>query len=211
MFLVTSAPGRSYLLCDVATFPGHSAALSVLTAAYMVQPALSWPERSGVQVAIIPARYQSSRFPGKPLALIAGKPMIQRTWDQAKSATTLTDVYVATDDDRIRETCEEFGAKVLMTSPNCPNGTARCAEAALALGSQFDLVLNIQGDEPLLEPAVIDAVVRTLQEAPQDVRALLDLLEVLACVQTQTTLCNTAEVHLYTSPLHACQHGVVTR
>jgi 3-deoxy-manno-octulosonate cytidylyltransferase (CMP-KDO synthetase) len=161
-------------LCDVETFPGHSAALSVLTAAYMVQPAPSWPERSGVQVAIIPARYQSSRFPGKPLALIAGKPMIQRTWDQAKSATTLTDVYVATDDDRIRETCEEFGAKVLMTSPNCPNGTARCAEAALALGSQFDLVLNIQGDEPLLEPAVIDAVVRTLQEAPQDVRALLD-------------------------------------
>jgi CMP-2-keto-3-deoxyoctulosonic acid synthetase len=121
-------------------------------------------------VAIIPARYASSRFPGKPLANIAGKPMIQRTYEQAKEATSLSDVYVATDDDRIKEVCEKVGAKVLMTSPDCPNGTARCAEAARQLQGQFDLVLNIQGDEPLLEPVVIDAVVATLQEAPRDVR-----------------------------------------
>ena len=133
------------------------------------------PPKGCIQVAIIPARYESSRFPGKPLVEIAGKLMIQRTWEQACAATCVTEVYVATDDDRIKDACDKFGAKVIMTSKDCPNGTARCAEAARKLPAKYDLVLNVQGDEPLLEPAVMNAVVQTLQDAPDEVRLFVRL------------------------------------
>ncbi|BAT89529.1 hypothetical protein LR48_Vigan08g017400 [Vigna angularis] len=120
-------------------------------------------------LAIIPARYASSRFPGKPLVQILGKPMIQRTWERAKLAATLDHVVVATDDEKIADCCRQFGADVIMTSESCKNGTERCNEALQKLGKNYDIVVNIQGDEPLIEPEIIDGVVKALQAAPDAV------------------------------------------
>lgn len=122
-----------------------------------------------VQVGVIPARYQSSRFPGKPLVNIAGKPMIVRTWEQAMKATKLNKVVVATDDERIAKVCRDHGADVVMTDEDIPNGTERCAQAVERLGGGFDICVNIQGDEPLIEPEIIDAVVDALQKSPDAV------------------------------------------
>ncbi|KAL7243754.1 hypothetical protein ACSBR1_016054 [Camellia fascicularis] len=120
-------------------------------------------------VGIIPARYASSRFQGKPLVPILCKPMIQRTWERAKLATTLDQLVVATDDEKIAECCRGFGADVIMTSESCRNGTERCNEALQKLQKSFDIVVNIQGDEPLIEPEIIDGVVKALQAAPDAV------------------------------------------
>ncbi|KAG5546260.1 hypothetical protein RHGRI_018435 [Rhododendron griersonianum] len=120
-------------------------------------------------VGIIPARFASSRFQGKPLVQILGKPMIQRTWERAKMATTLDQVVVATDDEKIAECCRGFGADVIMTSESCRNGTERCNEALQKLEKKYDVVVNIQGDEPLIEPEVIDGIVKALQAAPDAV------------------------------------------
>lgn len=120
-------------------------------------------------VGIIPARYASSRFEGKPLVNILGKPMIQRTWERAKLASTLDHIVVATDDERIAECCRGFGADVIMTSESCRNGTERCNEALQKLDKKYDVVVNIQGDEPLIEPEIIDGIVKALQAAPDAV------------------------------------------
>ncbi|XP_022142727.1 3-deoxy-manno-octulosonate cytidylyltransferase, mitochondrial [Momordica charantia] len=120
-------------------------------------------------VGIIPARFASSRFEGKPLVEILGKPMIQRTWERAKMATTLDCVVVATDDAKIEQCCKGFGADVVMTSESCRNGTERCNEALQKLEKKYDIVVNIQGDEPLIEPEIIDGVVKALQAAPDAV------------------------------------------
>ncbi|CAL0303776.1 unnamed protein product [Lupinus luteus] len=120
-------------------------------------------------VGIIPARFASSRFQGKPLVQILGKPMIQRTWERAKLAATLDHVVVATDDERIADCCRKFGADVIMTSESCRNGTERCNEALQKLGKKYDVVVNIQGDEPLIEPEIVDGVVKALQAAPDAV------------------------------------------
>jgi 3-deoxy-manno-octulosonate cytidylyltransferase (CMP-KDO synthetase) len=107
---------------------------------------------------IIPARYASSRFPGKPLALIGKKPMIQRVYEQASKKLGL--VYVATDDKRIYDTVTNFGGNVLMTSAEHQSGTDRCAEAVNKImaetGLMIDIVLNIQGDEPFIKPEQIE-------------------------------------------------------
>lgn len=116
-------------------------------------------------IAFIPARYASSRFPGKPLALIAGKPMIQHTYERAQSCSELSDVYVATDDDRIADCVHLFGGKALMTAASHCSGTDRIAEAALQVGlADEDLVVNIQGDQPSFQPSVITDMVRPLME-----------------------------------------------
>lgn len=120
-------------------------------------------------MGIIPARFASTRFEGKPLVQILGKPMIQRTWERAKLASTLDSVVVATDDERIAECCRGFGADVIMTSESCKNGTERCNEALQKLKKDYDIVVNIQGDEPLIEPDIIDGIVRALQGAPDAV------------------------------------------
>lgn len=120
-------------------------------------------------VGIIPARFASSRFQGKPLVPILGKPMIQRTWERAKLAASLDHVVVATDDEKIAECCRGFGADVIMTSESCRNGTERCNEALQKLDKKYDIVVNIQGDEPLIEPEIIDGVVKALQAAPDAV------------------------------------------
>ena len=106
-------------------------------------------------IAIIPARYASTRFPGKPLALIGGKPMIQRVYEQASSCQQLAQVVVATDDERIRRTVEDFGGQVMMTRSDHISGTDRIAEVAENL-PDADVILNIQGDEPFVHVAQLD-------------------------------------------------------
>ncbi len=112
-------------------------------------------------VGIVPARYASTRFPGKSLALIAGKPLIQHVVERCQKAKSLSEVIVATDDSRIADTAKKF-CRVEMTRPEHPSGTDRIAEAAARCAC--DAVVNIQGDEPLIDPAVIDAVAGALAQ-----------------------------------------------
>ncbi|MFZ5562571.1 MAG: 3-deoxy-manno-octulosonate cytidylyltransferase [Thermodesulfobacteriota bacterium] len=117
--------------------------------------------------AIIPSRYGSTRFAGKPLASIAGVPMIQRVYEQTKQALCVTDIAVATDDRRIAEAVARFGGNPLMTSESCRSGTDRAAEAAAQLGlAPEDIVVNIQGDQPLIAPQTIDETVAPLLSDP---------------------------------------------
>ncbi len=114
-------------------------------------------------VGLIPARYGSTRFPGKPLALLHNKPMIQHVYERAKQSKILEGVVVATDDERIKACVEGFGGQAVMTSSDHSCGTERLAEAASLLRlSDNDIVVNIQGDQPLIEPAVIEELVRPL-------------------------------------------------
>ena len=116
-------------------------------------------------VGLIPARYRASRFPGKPLALIAGMSMIQRVWRGARGAKSLERVIVATDDARIADACRGFGAEVALTRADHASGTDRIAE--VAAGLDCDVVVNVQGDEPLIEGFAIDAVVAALADDPE--------------------------------------------
>jgi len=116
-------------------------------------------------LGVLPARWGSTRFPGKPLHLIAGKPLIQHVWERCKQATQLDEIVIATDDERIREAVIAFGGKVVMTSPLHPTGTDRIAEAARAFPQATHLI-NIQGDEPLIDPALIDALAAAMAADP---------------------------------------------
>lgn len=107
-------------------------------------------------IGIIPARYASTRFPAKPLAMLGGKPVIQRVYEQV--AGVLDDVCVATDDERIEKAVEAFGGKVVMTSVNHKSGTDRCYEAYCKAGKGYDVVVNIQGDEPFIQRSQLEAV-----------------------------------------------------
>lgn len=110
-------------------------------------------------VAIIPARYASTRLEGKPLADIGGKPMIQRVYEQAAKARLVSAVAVATDDERIYKAVLSFGGTAVMTSVAHRSGTDRVSEAASILGKTADVIVNVQGDEPLIEPTAIDAAI----------------------------------------------------
>lgn len=107
-------------------------------------------------IGIIPARYASTRFPGKPLELLGGKPMIQRVYEQVEGV--LDEVYVATDDERIQAAVIAFGGKVVMTSAAHKSGTDRCYEAYTKVGQGYDVVVNIQGDEPFIQPEQLETV-----------------------------------------------------
>jgi len=113
-------------------------------------------------VGIIPARWSSSRFPGKPLHLIAGKPLLLHVWERCRRARKLDSVIIATDDMRIANAAFEWGAEVALTSRRHHSGTDRIAEVAKK-AKQFAFVINIQGDEPLVDPALIDSLVETLR------------------------------------------------
>lgn len=113
-------------------------------------------------LGVIPARYASTRFPGKPLIDIAGQSMIMRVYRQAAKASLLTSVVVATDDKRIGDEVEKNKGKVILTSKDHTNGTERCAEVLSKLNETFDYVINIQGDEPLIDPAQINALAAIL-------------------------------------------------
>ncbi len=116
-------------------------------------------------IGILPARWGSTRFPGKPLHIIAGKPLIQHVWERCKSATSLSALLVATDDERIAAAVTAFGGKAVMTSPDHPTGTDRLAEAVTAIPHATH-VLNIQGDEPLIDPDLIDGLAHALIDDP---------------------------------------------
>jgi 3-deoxy-manno-octulosonate cytidylyltransferase (CMP-KDO synthetase) len=121
-------------------------------------------------LGIIPARYASTRFPGKPLALIAGKPLIERVVERCRQAKSLSEIIVATDDPRIAEAARKF-CRVEMTRADHPSGSDRIAEVASRC--ECDAVVNIQGDEPLIEPAVIDAVATALAQTEMSTAATL--------------------------------------
>jgi 3-deoxy-manno-octulosonate cytidylyltransferase (CMP-KDO synthetase) len=137
--------------------------------------------------AVIPCRYESTRFEGKPLALISGKPMIQHVYERAVMSHKVDEVVVATDDRRICKVVEQFNGRVVMTSVDNRSGTDRVAEAAESLGlAMDDIVINVQGDQPMIAPASLDAVAAPLVEDP--------LLEM-------STLACTISDHLeYTNP-----------
>ncbi|QSR89060.1 3-deoxy-manno-octulosonate cytidylyltransferase [Methylacidiphilum caldifontis] len=115
-------------------------------------------------IVVIPARWGSSRFPGKPLALLGKKPLIQWAWERAMECKTITKVIVATDDQRIAEVVNKFGGEVVMTQPNHPSGTDRVAEVATLY--QADVFVNFQGDEPFLPGKEIDRLIDQMDEAP---------------------------------------------
>jgi 3-deoxy-manno-octulosonate cytidylyltransferase (CMP-KDO synthetase) len=126
-------------------------------------------------VLFIPARYASTRYPGKPLALLrqadgTQKSLIEMTWEAAQTIRGVDAIYVATDDERIAEAARGFGADVVMTSEACENGTARCADALRVLGETPDLVVNLQGDAPLTPPWFVEALIaRMAEDASVDV------------------------------------------
>lgn len=115
-------------------------------------------------LGVIPARFASSRFPGKALVTLKDKPILQHVWEKASLACTLTRVLIATDDERIYRAALDFGAEVVMTSPHHLSGTDRVSEAAAS--TEAEIIVNIQGDEPLIDPAAIDLAARALIEDP---------------------------------------------
>ena len=125
-------------------------------------------------LGIIPARYASSRFPGKPLIDLKGKTMIQRVYEGAKKSTRITEVIVATDDQRIYDEVVRIGGKAMMTNENHPSGTDRCAEVA-ANFPEMDVVINIQGDEPLVDFRQLDQLIDAFENPKTDIATLGNL------------------------------------
>ena len=117
-------------------------------------------------LCVIPARYASTRLPGKPLANLAGKPMIQRVYERAAQAKIPDEIIVATDDERIKETVEGFGGKAMMTAATHPSGTDRLAEVALSY-DKVDVIINVQGDEPMIPPELIDSLCEAFENNDQ--------------------------------------------
>lgn len=130
---------------------------------------------------VIPARYHSSRFEGKPLALLGGRPMIQHVYEKARLASQLAEVVLATDDERIAKVIQEIGGKFLMTSSDHPSGTDRVAEAAVAI--EADVIVNIQGDEPFISGKAIDQVVKPFFE-----RDSLQMSTLVRTIENEKTL-----------------------
>jgi len=127
-------------------------------------------------LGIVPARYASTRLPGKPLVDIGGRSMVQRVVEQARKAAALDAVVVATDDERVAGHVRGFGGKAVLTSANHPSGTDRCQEALEKTGGRYDAVVNIQGDEPFIAPEQIDEVCRALADAPGGIATLAQVV-----------------------------------
>jgi 3-deoxy-manno-octulosonate cytidylyltransferase (CMP-KDO synthetase) len=123
-------------------------------------------------LGVIPARYSSLRFPGKPLVDIAGKSMIQRVYEQAIKCKDLNKVLVATDDDKIFNHVKLFNGNVIITSSNHQSGTDRCAEAVEKIGEDYDIIINIQGDEPTINPFQISSLIELLKNSKEGIGTL---------------------------------------
>lgn len=121
-------------------------------------------------IGVIPARYASTRFPGKPLAMLGGKSVIQRVYEQVSSV--LDSAYVATDDEHIRQAVKAFGGKAVMTSPDHKSGTDRIEEAVRKIGGSFDVVINIQGDEPFIQRSQLEEIIRCFDDAETQIATL---------------------------------------
>ncbi len=132
-------------------------------------------------IGIIPARYASTRFPGKPLAVLGGKTVIQRVCEQASSI--LEEVYVATDDDRIFKAVEHFGGKAIMTRADHKSGTDRIEEAAEKIGTDADVIINIQGDEPFIHQSQISTLIQLFDDADTQIGTLGKRFEDMKAVQ----------------------------
>ena len=130
--------------------------------------------------AIIPARYASTRFPGKPLAVLGGKTVIQRVYEQVKSV--LSDVYVATDDERIISCVESFGGKAVMTRKDHQSGTDRIQEAVEKTATQADVIINVQGDEPFIQPSQIQTLMQLFDDPSTQIGTLGKLFESIEAV-----------------------------
>ncbi|MEI7676305.1 MAG: 3-deoxy-manno-octulosonate cytidylyltransferase [Bacteroidales bacterium] len=154
-------------------------------------------------LGVIPARYASTRFPGKPLVEIGGKMMIQRVYDQVKDC--LDDVVVATDDLRIRDAVVSFGGKVVMTSEDHKSGTDRCREALEKAEGDFDVVINIQGDEPFIQPSQIELLKSCFLSMDTEIATLVkpftqtDGIEALLNANTPKVVLNSASEAIYFS------------
>ena len=148
-------------------------------------------------VAIIPARYKSSRFEGKPLADIHGMPMIWWVYQQVKKAKGLDEVYVATDDELIKAVCNDFGMRVIMTSSNHATGTDRLAEVAKKISA--DYYVNIQGDEPLIEPENINLIVDFFKSYPE-----IDLVNTMSFIDSEEDVLRNTVVKVVTDPRDNC-------
>lgn len=125
----------------------------------------STPSSSPRVLAVIPARFASTRFPGKPLVDIQGKPMIQHVWERVGEVSAIQHAVIATDDPRIQSAAEAFGAQVCMTNPDHPSGTDRVWEVASQL-PEFDWILNVQGDEPFINPEHLESAIEAIQQYP---------------------------------------------
>lgn len=128
-------------------------------------------------LGIIPSRYGSTRFPGKPLIDINGKTMIQRVYEQAQQSGHLTDVIVATDDERIFEHVKSFDGKVMMTSATHESGTDRCAEVIANIDDEYQIVINIQGDEPFIDPNQINQLCQCFDDEKTDIATLIKKID----------------------------------
>jgi len=131
-------------------------------------------------LAVIPARFASTRFPGKPLALIKGKTMLQRVYEQAKKATAVNQIIIATDHDDIANLATQFGAEVMMTRQDHASGTDRIAEVVSRLTTTFDVIVNIQGDEPFILPAQINQLAEAFSDSSIDIATMI---KPVSCVQ----------------------------
>ena len=151
-------------------------------------------------IAIIPARYASTRFPGKPLAMLGGKPVIQRVYEQAKAV--LGEAYVATDDDRIRETVEQFGGQAIMTRANHKSGTDRIEEAAEKIVTTADVIINVQGDEPFIQRSQIETLCQQFDDPQTQIATLGKRFESMEAVENPNSpkiVCDTKGFALYFS------------
>ncbi len=149
---------------------------------------------------LIPARYQSSRFPGKPLVDICGKPMIEHVWQRCCQAVGADKVFIATDDDDIATAVTNFGGQFIMTSENCLTGTDRLAEANQQLNCDF--IINVQGDEPLINPEDIRSVIKEYLSNPEQVvnaMCKIDSQEEFNSLNVPKVVCNTDSSLLYMS------------
>jgi len=139
-------------------------------------------------LGVIPARYASTRFPGKPLVIIDGMSMIQRVFVKAKQAASLAGVYVATDDERIFNHVKDFGGDAVMTSPDHQSGTDRCMEVSSLLDETYDIVINIQGDEPFIDALEIDKVANCFENNEIQIATLAKKISNIADIFNKNTI-----------------------
>jgi len=151
-------------------------------------------------IAIIPARYASTRFPGKPLAMLGGKPVIQRVYEQAKAV--LGEAYVATDDERILQAVQQFGGQAIMTRNDHKSGTDRIEEAAEKIGTTADVIINVQGDEPFIQRSQIETLCRQFDDPTTQIATLGKRFESMEAVENQNSpkiVCDNKGFALYFS------------
>lgn len=156
-------------------------------------------------LAIIPARYASTRFPGKPLALLCGKPVIQWVWERVSAVGAVTEAVVATDDRRILEAVESIGGRAMMTSDQHRSGTDRCGEVLKALeteGRRYDVVVNVQGDEPFVEARQLESLLENFASPETEIASLMTPIkdwEELQSPNNVKVVCNLRHEALYFS------------